>query len=265
MATNRKNASRASKNLLSQVALEPRKSNGRQEGQRNRESTTRPLIETETCPFHFVIFLGNDDFWYLSSFSHCSLTDRCHHYNHFPSFFPKVQKCDLNQQEMALINHSLSASVTAPAIRRLMKEHCNLNIDEQLIRKIRNDASNDIVGQISDELSANPTTAMGPARRLIQACQRMDDISFVYVTHNMRSGFVTFKKNRGESLTQSSDTCEENVGVTVESVELWRRELQIDTDEILVSFAFIHDEELRLTRMFPEFLAFDLTFGTNAQ
>jgi hypothetical protein len=36
-----------------------------------------------------------------------------------------------------------------------------------------------------------------------------------------------------------------------------------DSDEILVSVAWCHDEEKRRVEMFPEYLSFDTTFGLN--
>ena len=47
-------------------------------------------------------------------------------------------------------------------------------------------------------------------------------------------------------------------------VESWRRDLKFDeSEEILVSVAWCHDEERRKVEMFPEYLSFDTTFGLN--
>ena len=37
------------------------------------------------------------------------------------------------------------------------------------------------------------------------------------------------------------------------------------TNDISVAFAWAHDDELRYTEMYPEFLAVDVTFGVNCQ
>ena len=48
---------------------------------------------------------------------------------------------------------------------------------------------------------------------------------------------------------------------------MWRKELICDeqSSEILVSCAWCHDHEKRKISMFPEYLAFDTTFGLNRQ
>ena len=46
----------------------------------------------------------------------------------------------------------------------------------------------------------------------------------------------------------------------------WRKALKVKDDtKILVAFAWCHDEELRLARMFPEFFACDTTFGVTKE
>ena len=49
-------------------------------------------------------------------------------------------------------------------------------------------------------------------------------------------------------------------------LDSWREELRLkDTDVILVSCAWCHDDEKRKVNMFPEYLSFDTIFGLNRQ
>ena len=93
----------------------------------------------------------------------------------------------------------------------------------------------------------------------------MDDVSFVYVKYHYKSGFVTYTKDRGESTKQKSFTSQENNCLATEiEIDSWRESLGLDNDEnILVSFAWAFDCELRKLRMFPEYIAVDGTFGIN--
>ena len=52
------------------------------------------------------------------------------------------------------------------------------------------------------------------------------------------------------------------ISVYHDEITEWRKLLQLrDETQLLVSFAWCHDEQLRLVRMYPEFLGCDTTFG----
>ena len=51
-----------------------------------------------------------------------------------------------------------------------------------------------------------------------------------------------------------------------DSIENWQDSLSLSpTNDILVAFAWAHDEEIRMVQMFPEFLGVDVTFGVNKE
>jgi len=80
--------------------------------------------------------------------------------------------------------------------------------------------------------------------------------------HDMNSGFVTYRKNKNENSANATLVDESFISVYKNSVESWRNELKLeDSKEMLVAFAWCHDEELRYFKMFPEFLSCDVTFG----
>ena len=50
------------------------------------------------------------------------------------------------------------------------------------------------------------------------------------------------------------------------SIQNWRQSLSLnDSNNVLVAFAWAHDEELKATEKHPQFLACDVTFGVNKQ
>jgi hypothetical protein len=293
VASSTKGQSRSSKNQLAGQPLSENSNNrissrryARKQNQRNKESTTRPLHVNDRCPFHFVVFLATDDYWYLSTMRKGYNNECCFHEFHFPSYHPTVRKSDLTQEELDFISSSNRASLPVPSIRRLMQEQFDMHIDDHVLRRILNDNSTDLLLQISDDLSRNPgTEPLGPAQRLIRSFSMMEDVSYVYITHTLNSGFVTHRKKRKDSKqsnsfsnteadnlsiveepqTERRTLSYEQAGVTEMAMSAWRNDLRINSNEILVAFAFIHDEDLRLTRMFPEYIAADLTFGTNSQ
>ena len=108
---------------------------------------------------------------------------------------------------------------------------------------------------------------MNSATKLIRLFESMDGVSFVYVQHKINSGFVTYTKDRSSPIKQSQFIDQENTSLAAEiEIESWRGSLGLNgSKDILVSFAWAHDSEIRLFRMFPEFIAVDGTFGMNLQ
>ena len=51
-----------------------------------------------------------------------------------------------------------------------------------------------------------------------------------------------------------------------DQAEVWRKELKVrDDEQLLVVFVWCHDEELRISRMFPEFWGCDKTFSVTKE
>ena len=105
------------------------------------------------------------------------------------------------------------------------------------------------------------------AERLIKLFESMDDVSFIYVKHNANSGFVTYQKQHLDNrMTNHQQNVNDMFSNYLTEVEAWRKSLSLkDTNDILVSFAWSHDEQVRKLQQFPEFLACDTTFGVNKE
>ena len=102
-----------------------------------------------------------------------------------------------------------------------------------------------------------------PVERLINDFQKRDDISYIYVTHSINSGFVTHYKGGPRNNENNS---QKYISVYHDEINEWRKLLQLaDETQLLVAFAWCHDDQLRLVRMYPEFLACDTTFGVTKE
>ena len=120
------------------------------------------------------------------------------------------------------------------------------------------------LSHINELISACSTEPYGNSvNSLISLFKRTDNVSFVYIMHRLNSGFVTFRKSRKLSNTQEVFMNNNEVHYkTKQSVENWRNSLKFaGSNDILVAFAWSHDNELRCTEMYPEFLCVDVTFG----
>ena len=106
-----------------------------------------------------------------------------------------------------------------------------------------------------------------PVERLIAEFTKNLDVSFVYVTHDIKSKLVTYQKRRDDNIaTKIDDDNIEYISVYQDEVEAWRKLLKIgDTQNILVAFAWCLDEEFHAAKMFPELVAYDTTFGVTKE
>ena len=106
-----------------------------------------------------------------------------------------------------------------------------------------------------------------PIDKMMHYFAQKKDVSFMYVMHDMDSGFVTYRKNKDDiCVNESGMKNDECIFVYKAAAESWRKEPKvINSEKILVAFTWSHDEELRLCKMFPEFLACDVTFGVTKE
>ena len=111
-----------------------------------------------------------------------------------------------------------------------------------------------------------------PVEKLIAEFQLKKYIRFCYVLHDMDSGFVTYRKSKGDDrpLLNDSDDSDNNntayISVDQTEVESWRKLLKLyNTNKLLVAFAWCYDDELQNARKFPESWACDTTFGVTRE
>ena len=108
---------------------------------------------------------------------------------------------------------------------------------------------------------------LSAAEKLLRMFDKMTDVSYICVKHDIDSGFVTYQKEKNQQALSTQLTETETVHLAHQiEIDSWRQMLGLnDNKEIMVAFAWAHDVELRKLRMFPELIAVDCTFGVNKQ
>ena len=242
--------------------------NGRKPTQLNRSTTVCPM-HNDQCKVQFIVFCNpTTKKWFLSAPK--KSTDsfiRCHH-NHtklLPSHICTPSK-DIPQDVIRFITDSLKTGTPIRTIIDVAKNYLNITLSEEQIKKRQSDYIDDMIEELEGE-DRSDIAKMNAAQKLIRLFDSMDDVSYVYVKHHHQSGFVTYTKDKGCTIQQTSFTTEETTTLASEiEIESWRTSLGLDNNEnILVSFAWGFNCELRKLRMFPEYLAVDGTFGLNKQ
>ena len=87
-----------------------------------------------------------------------------------------------------------------------------------------------------------------------------DDVSFLMITHDHDSGFMVVSKVGKKKLSAP------NIGEQCVDPDEIRMELKLaKSKKLLLLFMWITDEELRLLKMHPECISWDVTHQTNKQ
>ena len=127
-----------------------------------------------------------------------------------------------------------------------------------------------MIDEYFESIDCDPNN-MSAAEKLLAMFKNEPHVSYAYVTHVKNSGFVTCTKRGNHSettLMQTDINLNQNSTAALSEIETesWRSSLKMtDSDQIMVAFAWCHDEENRKYKMFPEFLACDMTFGVNKE
>ena len=100
--------------------------------------------------------------------------------------------------------------------------------------------------------------------KLIALFKNTEDVSCVYLLHKYNSGLVRYRKNRTRIDTDiiNNNNLDNGHGYSNESITNWRDSIKLSkSNDVLVAFAWAHDDEIRNTEMFPEMIGMDVTFG----
>lgn len=231
---------------------------------KNKDNTCRPTDVNHLCPFHFVIFQGDDNMWYLSSMRRGANvgSDLSYHLHHPPviSTHMTCPKRDLNENVISDIKACFDSRMPCPNIKLFIQSKYKISVTDAMLRSLEKKYINSWLETLEENATVDSDS---PVQRLLKFLECMKTVTYSYVTHRMNSGFVTFhrKKNEISSKSISGD----DIGIDDDCIQDWRQQLRVKANEILVSLSFIHEEQLRYFKMFPEFLAIDTTFGTNVQ
>ena len=239
--------------------------------QRAHSSTDKKMKSSRTntskcrCSFQFSIFFCHTSSkWYLKKRFNGIKSQYMYHVNHIyvdPKYLT-TKKNSLSSQLIHEINCMMETGTKLSAVSSLLQSRYKINVSYQTLYNMRMNKIKDLLKQCSKDPYGTPVN------RLINIFTNTENVSFVYILHRKDSGFVTFRRNRNESIQQyvNSVNIRESTGFSERSIQDWRDELSLsDSNHILVAFAWAHDEELKSTEMYPEYLAADVTFGVNRE
>lgn len=241
---------------------------------RTMSSTTSSLIAkknnkttTNKCGCKFSISIAfdyNSNKWFLlKKRSKLSIM----HTNHIKIEVEHLymSKTTMSPKLLKAIERLVHSGSSVRNIQIVIKGTFNVSVSYSCIYDIRNSCINNLIDNCSE-------VPYGSAvEKLIGLFKNSPNVSFVYVLHNYNSGFVTYAMNKLEkakhkNALQSLNSNISNDSEYSDSIKNWRDELSLSpTNDILVAFAWSHDEEIRMAQMFPEFLGVDVTFGVNKE
>ena len=257
-STSIKNRSRSATNKLAH--------SGGKFALKSPEKTRRSNSRKCSCDFNIsIIFHTETNSWYLKKKKIVSSdSDHQYHTNHIwidPNHL-SLSKNDLSPTMHDNINQLISSGTSIPTIQFIMKHQFNVNLDYSTLYNMR-------VTHIDNLLKSCSLDPQGSSvDKLISIFKQTKSVSFVYIKHRYNSGFVTYRKNRhnhtSEQITTYSDL--ESANLPSSTIQNWRDSITVGkANDVLVAFAWAHDEEIRATEKNPEFLAVDITFGVNRE
>ena len=164
---------------------------------------------------------------------------------------------------MQRINNLIDFGNNSSSIVSTIRGEEGLNIDYDTIYSIKMDKMQGLLDDCKNDPSSS---AVG---KLINLFKNSPNVSFVYIIHRYNSGFITFRKTKKEKQLEKlpESTLTPTEMELVRSTKNWRESLSLSKSkgDVLVAFAWAHDDELRNAEMYPEFLAGDITFGVNRE
>lgn len=188
------------------------------------------------CPFHFVIFLFEDEKWYLSNWRKEGHPNPQFHYHHVRTAHHFTSKRDLNQDVLGFITSLVQQQLSSRHIRMIILNRYHLHITDGTIRSIRDES----ISSLLHDKHLNPSM-LGPAQRLIALFENNQQVSYIYVTHSPSQGFRSYYRGTNPLPAGSYS----DVGVSDKDVKEWREDLKVSDEEVLIAFFFSHDEEFR--------------------
>ena len=216
------------------------------------------------CSFNFTIYLEiSTQRWFLRSRQRY-LSGATSHTNHvwIPPELVMTSKDHLNPAVQSTIHTLLDSGTSVPNIKHFVRVNFKVHISESTLYNMQ-------YKQIQTLLNKCFSQPYGtPVDTLTNIFSTSKNVSFIYVVHRHNSGFVTFRKQQRMpvSIVKEQENPYRFDNEFSVSVKNWRESLQLaGTNDVLVAFAWAHDEELKNTQMFPEVLCMDITFGVNRQ
>ena len=261
----------ANKNQATLIPRQSRYVTKKKGGVRNRIQSIKPKDKCSQCDFALNIFLSKkDERWYLSwdNRKWNPLPPSPCHTNHYPidpSHVSIGQRKHLSDECLKFVEENLINGMSCEVIIKLVYLRFKINLRTAIVKNMRKEIL-DEMSFLDDNHELNPSSA---AQKVVNLLKKSENVSYIILKHHLTSGFVTYANSKAKQGSGNKDQEEGRTRVSMDpnttlEVESWRRDLKFDdSEEILVSVAWCHDEEKRKVEMFPEYLSFDTTFGLN--
>ena len=233
-------------------------------GNIDRHVSNKCLSHKCGCKFQITIFFHkNTSRWYLLKKK--NKNEVCKHTNHIwidPKFL-QTQKRQVNNTIKTDILDMIKSGIPLANISIYVRNKYKINIDQKTIYNFRLDHIKELI----DDCSNSPFGS--PVDKLVKLFENSKNVSYVYLTHDIQSGFCTHRKNpkeKNKQVIRLDSSNSNSIASYGETIDAWRMSLKLSsTNEILVAFAWAHDDEIRCAEMFPEMIGIDITFGVNKQ
>ena len=179
------------------------------------------------CKFQIQIICSkHDNKWYLR---HSKDLKHNSHYGHLPVDNDHVDLsiCHVNSKVENYIRCLLNERVPSTTVSALVFNNYQITLTSKSIFKFSQKILMEAVCQ---------SPHGSPVDVLIADFKQRQDVSFIYVTHDIHSGFVTHQKNHDRDL--SFDNSNEYISVYKDDIAAWRLSLKVkDSTTLLVAFA----------------------------
>ena len=166
-------------------------------------------------------------------------------------------KHNISKQADATLKQLLKDGATNAVIMNNLRAQHNTILSPQQISRYRHTMFDQYIKTFTHKQT--PFVSLSSINKLLLLMTNIPTISFVYMTHTQTNALVTYNQEMKRAVSFHNYDIEKDINS-------WRKELKIHAEEeILVSFAWCHDEEKRKFVMFPEFICVDMTFGVNKE
>ena len=248
---------------------EKRKKSGKEDKQR-KTSTSRPTSTIKLCPFkcYLKMFKTNHSQfpgrWILQS----TKQNIGQHYGHWQMKPSQLRVCinKMTKEEKKIACQCSQINFTAASSTAL------INLRNELGIKYSDDQIRHLNRMEEKKLNALSADASS-ADQIIHAFQQRTDVAYLSVTYSPTQGLMLSMTNQQKEQLNKDiylnrlSYDEESLKTRQDLEHLYNSSIPSTANggsgRLLLIFFYASEEELRLIRMFPEFVCCDTTFGTN--
>ena len=160
-----------------------------------KTSSVRPMSSSEYCSFSFPVFCSSVEEtygkWFIAASIRKKKANHYMHTNHLPMSTVHLSQplSVLPEQIIDVIKLKIRSGSAAMAIVSEIRELYHVTISLTQVYNLKHQVVEDMVR------SAGEHPSFSAAERLIQVFKTYKDVSYIYVKHDVSSGYVTYTKS----------------------------------------------------------------------